>query len=143
MPIEEAYAATKYIAEHGKDLGLDGSRLALAGDSVGGNMTAVVALLAKERKGPPIRFQVMFYPVTDSSFSQKSYEEFADGPWLSRKTMAWMWDAYAPNKEDRKKHTAAPLNATHRPVDGSAARACLLWMRMTFSAMKVKPTPEN
>ena len=118
VPIEEGYAATKYIAEHGKDFGLDGSRLALAGDSVGGNMTAVVALLAKERKGPAIRYQVMFYPVTDSSFSQKSYEEFADGPWLSRKTMAWMWDAYAPDKEDRKKHTAAPLNATLEQLKG-------------------------
>ncbi len=116
--IEQDYAATKYIAEHGADFGLDGSRLALAGDSVGGNMTAVVALLAKERKGPAIRYQVMFYPVTDSSFSQKSYEEFAEGPWLSRKTMAWMWDAYAPNKEDRKKHTAAPLNATLEQLKG-------------------------
>jgi acetyl esterase len=118
VPIEEAYAATKYIAEHGKDFGLDGSRLALAGDSVGGNMTAVVALLAKERKGPAIRYQVMFYPVTDSSFTQKSYEEFADGPWLARKTMAWMWDAYAPNKDDRKKPTAAPLTATLEQLEG-------------------------
>jgi acetyl esterase/lipase len=77
VPIEQDYAATKYIAEHGKEFGLDTSRLAVAGDSVGGNMVAVVTQLAKERKGPAIRYQVLFYPVTDASLSQKSYEEFA------------------------------------------------------------------
>jgi acetyl esterase len=79
---------------------------------------AVVAQLAKERKGPAIRYQVMFYPVTDSSLSQKSYEEFADGPWLTKKAMEWFWDAYAPNKEDRKKTTAAPLSATIEQLRG-------------------------
>ena len=118
VPIEQDYAATKYIAEHGKEFGLDGSRLALCGDSVGGNAVAVVAQLAKERKGPAIRYQVMMYPVTDSSLSQKSYEEFADGPWLTRAAMAWFWDAYAPNPEDRKKTTAAPLNASAEQLKG-------------------------
>jgi acetyl esterase len=118
VPIEQDYAATKYIAGHGKEFGLDPSRLAVAGDSVGGNMVAVVAQLAKERKGPAIRYQVMFYPVTDSSLSQKSYEEFADGPWLTKKAMEWFWDAYAPNKEDRKKTTAAPLSATIEQLRG-------------------------
>jgi acetyl esterase len=112
VPIEQAYAATKYIAEHGDELGFDTSRLAVAGDSVGGNMVAVVTQIAKERKGPAIRYQVLFYPVTDSSLSQKTYEEFADGPWLSRAAMKWFWDAYAPNKADRKKTTASPLSAT-------------------------------
>ena len=118
VPIEQDYAATKYIAEHGKEFGLDGSRLALAGDSVGGNAVAVVAQLAKERKGPAIRYQVMMYPVTDSSLSQKTYEEFADGPWLTRAAMAWFWDAYAPNLEDRKKTLAAPLTATAEQLKG-------------------------
>jgi acetyl esterase len=118
VPIEQAYAATKYIAEHGKDFDLDTSRLALAGDSVGGNMVAVVAQLAKERKGPTIRYQVLFYPVTDSSLSQESYEEFANGPWLTRAAMEWFWDAYAPNKEDRRKTTAAPLSATSKQLEG-------------------------
>lgn len=118
VPIEQDYAAAKYIAEHGKEFGLDGSRLALCGDSVGGNAVAVVAQLAKERKGPAIRYQVMMYPVTDSSLSQKSYEEFADGPWLTRAAMAWFWDAYAPNPEDRKKSMAAPLNASAEQLRG-------------------------
>jgi len=112
VPIEQAYAATKYVAEHSKELGVDSSRLALAGDSVGGNMTAAVTLLAKERKGPKISYQVMMYPVTDSTLSQPSYQEFANGPWLTRNAMAWFWDAYAPNKEDRKNITASPLQSS-------------------------------
>jgi acetyl esterase len=75
-------------------------------------MVAVVTQHAKERRGPTIKFQVLFYPVTDASLSQKSYEEFADGPWLTTAAMVWFWDAYAPNKEDRKKPTATPLSAT-------------------------------
>jgi acetyl esterase len=118
VPIEQDYAATTYIAEHGKELGFDTSRLAVAGDSVGGNMVAVVTQLAKERRGPAIRYQVLLYPVTDSSLSQKSYEEFANGPWLTTAAMEWFWDAYAPNPEDRKKTTASPLSATAEQVKG-------------------------
>jgi len=118
VPIEQNYAATAYIAEHGKDFGLDTSRLAVAGDSVGGNMVAVVTQLAKERKGPAIRYQVLFYPVTDSSLSQESYQEFANGPWLTRAAMEWFWNAYAPNKEDRRKTMAAPLSATSKQLEG-------------------------
>jgi len=118
VPIEQGYAATRYIAEHGKDFDLDTSRLAVAGDSVGGNMVAVITQLAKERKGPVIRYQVLFYPVTDSSLSQESYEEFANGPWLTRAAMEWFWDAYAPNREDRRKTTAAPLSATPKQLEG-------------------------
>ena len=109
VPIEQAFAATKYVAEHGDELGFDTTRLAVAGDSVGGNMAAVVTQLAKERKGPTIRYQVLFYPVTDSSLSQESYKEFANGPWLTTAAMKWFWDAYAPNKADRKKAMASPL----------------------------------
>jgi len=118
VPIEQDYAATKYIAEHGKEFGLDADRLAVAGDSVGGNMVAVIAQLAKDRRGPTIRYQVLFYPVTDASLSQKSYEEFANGPWLTAAAMVWFWDAYAPSKEDRKKTTASPLSATEEQLRG-------------------------
>ena len=118
VSVEQCYAATKYVSENGKELGLDPSRLALAGDSVGGYTTAVVAQLAKERKGPSIRYQVLMYPVTDSSMSQPSYEEFADGPWLTKAAMAWFWDAYAPNREDRKKTMASPLSATLEQLKG-------------------------
>jgi acetyl esterase len=118
VPIEQGFAAAKYVAEHGDDLGFDSARLAVAGDSVGGNMTAVVAQLAKERKGPTIRYQVLFYPVTDASMSQVSYKEFANGPWLTTAAMKWFWDAYAPNKADRKKPTASPLVATIEQLKG-------------------------
>ena len=118
VPIEQAYAATRYVAEHGKEFGLDAGRLAVIGDSVGGNMTAAVTLLAKERKGPPIVFQVLLYPVTDAKLTSRSYQEFADGPWLTKASMGWFWDAYAPNTEDRNKSTASPLAATPEQLKG-------------------------
>jgi acetyl esterase len=118
VPTEEAYAATKYIAEHGKDLGLDPSRMAIAGDSVGGNMCAVVAQLAKQRGGPRLRYQAMFYPVTDSNFETESYRQFANGPWLTRPAMQWFFDAYAPNVADRSKPGVAPLRASHAELRG-------------------------
>ena len=112
VPIEQAYAATKYVAEHSRELNFDSTRLTVAGDSVGGNMTAAVTLLAKERGGPAILYQVMLYPVTDASFDTASYQEFANGPWLTKAGMQWFWDAYAPKAEDRKNITASPLRAT-------------------------------
>lgn len=111
-PIEEAYAATKYIAENGKDLNLDTSKLVLAGDSVGGNMVASVLLLAKERGGPKIAYQVLFYPVTDANFDTPSYQQFATGIWLTREAMKWFWNNYLPDEEVRKQPTASPLQAS-------------------------------
>lgn len=112
VPIEEAYEATRYIAEHAAEMNLDSTRLAVVGDSVGGNMAAVVALLSKERKSPQICYQVLLYPVTDADCLTTSYQEFAEGPWLTKAAMEWFWDAYAPNKEDRKKISASPLKAS-------------------------------
>lgn len=110
--IEQAYAATKYMAENGHLLALDGSRLAVAGDSVGGNMATVVALLAKYRNGPHIKYQVLFYPVTNSNFYDASYKEFSNGPWLSKKAMEWYFDAYEPDHTRRVLPTISPLQAT-------------------------------
>ncbi len=110
--LEQCYAAAKYVAEHGKELQLDSSRLAVMGDSVGGNLTAAVTLMAKERGGPAIRYQVLFYPVTDAGMDTASYQEFADGPWLTKPAMAWFWDAYAPNVEDRDQVLASPLRSS-------------------------------
>jgi acetyl esterase len=92
--------------------------MAVAGDSVGGNMTAAVTLLAKERGGPKLRAQVLFYPVTDASFDDASYTQFANGPWLTRDAMKWFWDAYAPNAADRAKITASPLRASIDELKG-------------------------
>src|SRR5205814_1518771 len=91
---------------------VDSSRLALLGDSVGGNMVAAVTLLAKQRNGPRIRLQVLCYPVTDARFDTASYSEFANGPWLTRRAMQWFWDAYLPDARTRDAITATPLNAT-------------------------------
>ncbi|WP_440948059.1 alpha/beta hydrolase [Methanosarcina sp. T3] len=112
VQIEEAYAATKYIAENGKELNLDTSRLAIAGDSVGGNMAAAVSLLAKERGGPKIVYQVLFYPVTDANFDTPSYQKYATDIWLTREAMKWFWDNYLPDKEARRQPTASPLQAS-------------------------------
>ena len=118
VPIEQAYAATKYISENGKKMNLDSGRLAVVGDSVGGNMATVVALLAKQRNGPRITYQVLFYPVTDANFETASYREFANGPWLTKQAMRWFWDAYAPDPAARKQPTASPLQASLDELSG-------------------------
>ncbi len=110
--IEQAYAATRWVAERGADAALDASRLILIGDSVGGNMVAAVTLLAKQRGTPPIALQVLAYPVTDATFDTASYEQFAGGPWLTRAAMQWFWDAHAPDPAARDEPTASPLRAT-------------------------------
>jgi len=112
MAINEAYAATKYIIKHSRELNLDASKLAVMGDSVGANMATVVAILAKERGGPKIDYQVLFYPVTDANFETASYKEFATGYWLSTEAMKWFWDAYLPDKNERQNYRVSPLLAS-------------------------------
>ena len=112
VAIEQAYAATSYISKHAEEFGVDRTRLAVAGDSVGGNMAAVVALLAKQRSGPKISGQLLFYPVTNADFESGSYKQFADGPWLTRSAMQWFWDEYLPDHSLRKDPTASPLMAS-------------------------------
>ena len=115
---EEAYAATKWIKAHGKSLGLNTDKLGIAGDSVGGNMAIAVSLMAKERKGPQIDFQLLFYPVTDDNYHTSSYQQFANGHFLSLNAMIWFWDAYTPDKRIRSDITATPLNATLEELKG-------------------------
>lgn len=118
VAVEQGYAVAKYVAEHAAEFGGDARRLAVAGDSVGGNMTAVVALMCKERKGPALTAQLMFYPVTDASMSTESYSTYADGPWLTKAGMAWFWDQYLPNAAQRKEVHASPLNASVEELRG-------------------------
>jgi len=99
-------------------LRIDPSRLAVVGDSVGGNMAAALTLMARERRGPKIAFQVLFYPVTDADFDTASYTRFADGPWLTKRAMLWFWEAYLPDLAARKQPTATPLNASLHQLAG-------------------------
>ena len=118
IPLEEAYAATKYVAENGSNLNVDSSRLAVVGDSAGGNIAAAVTLLSKERRGPKISFQLLFYPVTDDNFETGSYTQFRDGPWNTKAAMEWFWNAYLPDKAARRAIIAAPLTATPNQLEG-------------------------
>ncbi|WP_425908194.1 alpha/beta hydrolase [Nitrobacter sp. TKz-YC02] len=118
VAVEESYAVLKYVAEHPDEFGADASRIGIAGDSVGGNMTTVVALLAKERKGPDVKTQVLFYPVTDASMSTDSYKEFAEGPWLTQKGMEWFWDQYLPDHSKRADIHVSPINASSEQLKG-------------------------
>jgi acetyl esterase len=112
LPVEEAYAATLYVVEHASSLNLDGSRLAVVGDGAGGNVAAAVAIMSKQRRGPKIVIQVLFYPPTAADFVAASYREWSRGPWLTRQDMQWRRNAYLPHINDQVAVTAAPLNAT-------------------------------
>jgi acetyl esterase len=116
--IEQAYASILHVVENAKTLGIDASRMAIFGDSVGGNMSAALMLMIKQRQGPRFVVQVLFYPVTDASFDTDSYHAFAEGPWLTKKAMQWFWDAYLPDVSARNQPTATPLNATLEELKG-------------------------
>ncbi len=116
--IEQAYSVARWIVAEGKNKGLDATRLAIAGDSVGGNLTAAVTLLAKERGDLTFKQQVLFYPVTDASFDTASYQEFAEGYFLQRDGMKWFWDQYTTDEAERNQITASPLRATTEQLAG-------------------------
>lgn len=116
--INEIYAATKWVAENGKQINVDGSRLAVVGNSVGGNMATVTTLLAKEKGGPDIKLQVLLWPVTDASFEQASYKAYGEDRFLTTPIMKWMWDQYTTNPEERKSIYASPLQASIDQLKG-------------------------
>ncbi|MBE5107420.1 alpha/beta hydrolase [Bacillus thuringiensis] len=116
--IEEIYAVVKWVAENGRENGMNPESLTIAGDSVGGNMTAAITLMAKERGDIKIRQQLLFYPVTDASFDTESYHQFATGYFLRRDAMMWFWDQYTTNSNERAEITASPLRATTEQLQG-------------------------
>lgn len=118
VAIEQGYSVADYVANNADKLMIDAQHIVIAGDSVGGNMAAAIALLAKERKGPNFRAQVLLYPVTDASMSTRSYEQFATGPWLTRDAMAWYWEQYIPEAAQRSQRHASPVNASKDELSG-------------------------
>lgn len=116
--IEEIYAVVKWAAENGRENGMIPESLTIAGDSVGGNMTAAVTLMAKARGDLNIRQQLLFYPVTDASFDTESYHQFATGYFLRKDAMMWFWDQYTTNSNERAEITASPLRATTEQLQG-------------------------
>lgn len=112
QPTNELFAVLKHIVSHADELRLDASRLAVAGDSVGGNMAIAMALKAAKEGAPKIGFQLLMYPVTDAAMETESYHHFENGPWLTKKAMAWFWKLYAPNAADRESVLSSPLTAS-------------------------------
>jgi acetyl esterase len=108
---DDCYAATKWVSEHAAELGVDPERIAIGGDSAGGNLAAVVALMARDRGAPALRHQLLVYPVTDADFSRSSYRENAEGYLLTTKAMEWFWGHYVPDTDQRRDAYAAPLHA--------------------------------
>jgi acetyl esterase len=111
--VEDAYAATEWVASRGETIGVDPSRIAVGGDSAGGNLAAVVALLARDRGGPRLAFQVLIYPITNDDLDSPSYREFAEGYLLTREAMAWYWEQYVPGSTNHRRcdPAASPLRA--------------------------------
>jgi acetyl esterase len=116
--LEESYAALKWVAAHAGEFGADGNRIAIAGNSVGGNMTAALTLMAKDRKGPQIAYQVLLIPATDASVDTDSYHEFATGRFLPRAFMKYGWDLYAPDEKTRNNPYVSPLRGTNKELQG-------------------------
>ncbi|MFI6984028.1 alpha/beta hydrolase [Embleya sp. NPDC050154] len=118
VAIEQNYTVAQWVVAQGTSKGLDGSRLAVVGDSVGGNMAAALTLMAKERGDVPLVQQTLFYPVTDANFDTDSYHRFATGYFLRRDGMQWFWDQYTTDADERAQITASPLRATIDQLTG-------------------------
>ncbi|MFW6693910.1 alpha/beta hydrolase [Streptomyces sp. MAR4 CNX-425] len=118
VAVEQNYAVARWVVADGAAHGLDATRIAVAGDSVGGNMAAALTLQAKERGDLPLVQQVLFYPVTDASFDTGSYRQFAEGYFLRRDAMEWFWDQYTPDEAQRAEVTASPLRASEAQLRG-------------------------
>jgi acetyl esterase/lipase len=118
VAINQAYAATKWVAAHGNEIGVDGSRLAVVGNSVGGNMAAVVSLMAKDKQGPHISFQGLMWPVTDAKFNDDSYIAYQKDHFLTRTMMQWFWNAYTTDPAQRAQIYASPLRAPEAELKG-------------------------
>ena len=118
VAIEQGYATAQWALREGASKGLDASRMAVAGESVGGNMSAALSLMAKQRGDVTFVHTAMYYPVTDAAMDTASYDDFAEGYYLTRKAMEWFWDAYTTDPDERSQITASPNQATAEELEG-------------------------
>ena len=118
LAVNEIYAATKWVADHGEEINVDGKNLAVVGNSVGGNMTAVTTLMAKAKGGPQIKLQILMWPIVDANFETDSYQQFGEKRFLTTSLMKWMYDLYTTDLEKRKEIYASPLQATVEQLKG-------------------------
>lgn len=116
--INEIYAATKWVAANGAEINVDGQNLAVVGNSVGGNMTTVTCLQAKEKGGPHIKLQIMMWPIVAAHFDTDSYQRFGENRFLTTPLMEWMYDMYILDPAEREQIYASPLNATTKQLQG-------------------------
>lgn len=116
--INEIYAATKWVSQHGDEINVDGKKLAIVGNSVGGNMAIVTSLKAKEENGPEIKAQLLLWPVTDATFDWDSYKLYGEQRFLTTSLMKWMFDQYTTNEEERKNKHLSPLQASVEDLRG-------------------------
>lgn len=116
--VNEIYAATKWVAEHGREIDVDGTNLAIVGNSVGGNMSTVTAIKAKENNGPLIKTQILMWPIVDADFETESYKQFGKDRFLTTSLMKWMYDMYTTDPAQRKEIYASPLQATVEQLRG-------------------------
>jgi acetyl esterase/lipase len=116
--VNEIYAATKWVASNGNEINVDGKRLAVVGNSVGGNMTAVTTLKAKENNGPEIKLQILFWPIVDARFDTESYKRFGKDRFLTTSLMKWMYDLYTTDPKERAQIYASPINASTEQLKG-------------------------
>ena len=116
--VNEVFAATQWVAEHGDEIGVNGKQLAVVGNSVGGNMAAVTALKAKEHSGPDIKLQIMMWPIVDANFETESYKQFGEKRFLTTSMMKWMYDLYTTDPDQRREIYASPLQATVEQLKG-------------------------
>ncbi len=108
---EDCYAATQWVSREAEQLGIDPARIAVAGDSAGGNLAAVVAMMSRDRGGPPLVHQLLIYPVTDNRFDTTSYKDNGSGYFLSANMMRWFWHHYLDSEADGDNPLASPLRA--------------------------------
>lgn len=116
--LNQIYTVLKYMSENAVNLRINPEKIMIAGDSAGGNMAAAAALKAKDENGPKILYQILLYPVTSAEMNTKSYKKYKKGPWLTKKSMQWFWDAYAPDKAVRKNKYVSPLSASTDELKG-------------------------